>query len=63
MTPHTTQSAATSASPEEAPKKRGSVRPMSYSQPRPQLASVAQALLPVRLCYGTRKSRRISPYR
>ena len=59
MTPHTTQSAATSASPEEAPKKRGSVRPMSYSQPRPPApppVSVAQALLPVRLCCGTCKS-------
>ena len=65
MTPHTTQSAATSASPEEAPKKRGSVRPMSYSQPRPPApppVSVAQAcppwraLLPVRLCCGTRNN-------
>ena len=65
MTAHTTQSAATSASPEETPKKRGSVRPMSYSQPRRPATppvSVAQAcppwraLLPVRLCYGTCKN-------
>ncbi len=55
MTAHTAQSAATSARSETTPNRKGSVRLVNHSKPRrptPPPVSVAQALLPVRICYA-----------